>query len=260
MDCGGNRRRLEILATAYPLRKLDTKHSNTLDMNSPAEQIEFVVREVMRRLAAAPATAASDSTSVAKAPGPCAVDRPSPTTASSNSTTPGQLRVERRVVTTAVFDGRLESISRVVVDAEAIVTPAVIDLLRDKSIELVRGNADVADVRRQVLLVADDNSADTDSIAQQVRTRGLNVRTEVISNCERLGEMLAPNEIGVVLARKPYEASCHANRDDRVCAVFAADSAQCGAALNEVNANVLVVDRKRIDLNVVSSFLDAMGT
>ena len=202
-------------------------------MKLPAEQIEFVVREVMRRLAVAPNAKPTDSQS------------------------PGQLQLQERVVTTAMFDGRLESISRVVVDANAIVTPAVIDLLKDKAIELVRGKTDSADVRRQVLLVADDSTADTDSIAQQVRARGLKVRIQVASNCERLGEMLVPNEIGVVLARKPFEATCHANRNDRVSAVFAADSAQCVAATNELNANVLVVDRKRVDLNIVSSFLDA---
>lgn len=205
-------------------------------MHLPAEQIEFVVREVMRRLAVAPTAKSTDSSS------------------------PGQLQINSRVVTTASFDGRLEAIKRVVVDTNAVVTPAVVDLLKDKAIELVRGKTESIVDRRQVLLVADDNTADTDSIAQQVRTRGFSVRSQIVSNCEQIGEMLEPNEICVVLARKPFEAACHANRDDRACAVFVADSAQCGIAVGEVNANVLVVDRKRIDLNVVSSFLDATGT
>jgi len=202
-------------------------------MNLPAEQLEFVVREVLRRLA---------------------VESPS----SSNSSSPAQLLMEQRVVTTAAFDGRLTGVSRVIVDPNAIVTPAVVDLLKDNSIELVRGNVAEAitpSARQSVLLVSEKSN--TGTLASQLQANGASVRTEMMSNHRGLGGMLAPNEVGVVLASKPFEAACHANRDTQVCAVHVTNSEQCSVALKEVNANVLVVDAKRVDVSLISTFLNA---
>lgn len=74
------------------------------------EQLEWIVREVVRRLTAGAAA-------------PDAGDA---------------LRVQDRVVTTATVKGRLNGVRRLVVSKGAIVTPSVRDDLRERQITLVR--------------------------------------------------------------------------------------------------------------------------
>ena len=75
------------------------------------EEIERIVREVIRRLTSAGVQ----------------VD-------TVNST----LKIEGRLVTLATIEGRLEGIQKLVVMPKAVVTPSVRDELRDKKVELVR--------------------------------------------------------------------------------------------------------------------------
>ncbi len=86
------------------------------------ELIETIVREVIRRLnamgASNVATTANGSAVVA-----------------SKSVTVGE-----RVVAMASLNGRLEGVCQVVVRKDAIVTPLVIDELRDRKVALVRQN------------------------------------------------------------------------------------------------------------------------
>lgn len=49
-----------------------------------------------------------------------------------------ELAVSDKVVTLATLDGRLAGVKRLVVGGRSIVTPAVKDELKDRSIELVR--------------------------------------------------------------------------------------------------------------------------
>lgn len=81
-------------------------------MNMTAEQIEYVVREVMRRLAEADA------------------GRP--------AATGNELALAHRVVTLRDLEGKLAGVTKVSVGAKAIVTPSARDLLREKKIEFVR--------------------------------------------------------------------------------------------------------------------------
>lgn len=75
------------------------------------EEIERIVREVIRRLMSAGVRIEkTDST----------------------------LKLESRLVTLATIEGQLEGIQQLVVLQKAVVTPSVRDELRDKKIELVR--------------------------------------------------------------------------------------------------------------------------
>jgi len=78
------------------------------------EQIEWIVAEVMRRLGVAGVTK------------------------DAMPTGGGELVLAERVVTMRVIEGRLASVSRVVVGRRAVVTPAVIDELKQNKIELAR--------------------------------------------------------------------------------------------------------------------------
>jgi hypothetical protein len=83
-------------------------------MKYSEEQVEWIVAEVLRRLGV-------DGGSTAY--------KPSGT---------GELLLPERVETMRVVEGRLANVSRVVVGPRAVVTPAVIDELKQKKIELAR--------------------------------------------------------------------------------------------------------------------------
>lgn len=85
-------------------------------MTFTEEQVERIVLEVIRRLGVlGTANKAIETT-----------------------TTPQDLVVRERVVTLGLLDGRLAGARRLVVEQKAIVTPAVIDELKQRKIELVR--------------------------------------------------------------------------------------------------------------------------
>ncbi|MCO6044404.1 hypothetical protein NG895_10850 [Aeoliella sp. ICT_H6.2] len=79
------------------------------------EQLEWIVSEVVRRLRASGAV-------------------PAPT-----ASTAGTLTLPERLVTLETLKGKLGGVGRVEVGCRAIVTPAVVDELKEKKIELVRG-------------------------------------------------------------------------------------------------------------------------
>lgn len=85
-------------------------------MNLTAEQIEYIIREVMRRLAELGVTSAT-------------------------TTTGSELALADRVVTLSELEGRLTNVTRVTVAKQAVVTPSVRDLLKLKKIEFVRRSA-----------------------------------------------------------------------------------------------------------------------
>lgn len=90
-------------------------------MKLSPEQLEWIVREVVRRL---------QSTVVASPLMRMTTPLTTPITA--------RLAIADRLVTTETLRNQLEGITHVDVTARAVVTPAVVDLLRDQQITLVR--------------------------------------------------------------------------------------------------------------------------
>lgn len=88
-------------------------------MTLTAEEIERIVQEVIRRLAAAEI---NNSNSNSK-----------PQVQSQAA-----LELEDQLVTLATIEGRLNGIQQLVVSPKAVVTPSVRDELRDKNVEFVR--------------------------------------------------------------------------------------------------------------------------
>ncbi|MEN1678443.1 MAG: hypothetical protein AAGJ46_02545 [Planctomycetota bacterium] len=88
-------------------------------MTLSEDQLEWIVQEVVRRL-----QASSQPNSQSSNPQPQAA---------------GELRLADRLVTTETLRGRLSGIARVVTRGDAVITPAVVDQLKDHKIELVRG-------------------------------------------------------------------------------------------------------------------------
>jgi hypothetical protein len=201
-------------------------------MNVSAEQLEFVVGEVIRRLSIA-------------------------SSASSNSAADAlSLQVGGNVLTLASLDGRLDGVQRVVVGHKTVVTPAAIDALKERSIALVRADSTFDRRASEVVLVKHENveSAAVEEFLRQLPTK---VRSINLTDCEQLGTQVRPGEAAILLTNRPYEAACHANRDTRVCAVYPHDPGHLILAMNEVTANVLVVNANKYDRSMISTFLIA---
>ena len=81
-----------------------------------SELIEHIVREVVRRL----------------------LDRGVNVQCEANQTGRNEMTVTDRVVVLSSIEGRLDGVRRVVVDGQAVVTPAARDELKDKGVELTR--------------------------------------------------------------------------------------------------------------------------
>lgn len=82
-------------------------------MTLTKEQIDWIVAEVIRRLAAAASRSAADSTSSA------------------------DLRIAERVITLRTIEKQLSGVKRVVVPPKSVVTPAVKDELKARKIDLI---------------------------------------------------------------------------------------------------------------------------
>ena len=78
------------------------------------EQLEWIVREVVRRLQTAESSSGSEIVT-------------------------SRLALSERLITTETLRGKLEGVQQVNTPPGAVVTPAVVDMLRDKQITLVRG-------------------------------------------------------------------------------------------------------------------------
>ena len=87
-------------------------------MTFTEEQVERIVVEVIRRLGLLGAS--------------------HQTTVTERSTTTKDLVIPGKVITLALLDRRLAGANRLVVEQRAVITPAVIDELKQRKIELVR--------------------------------------------------------------------------------------------------------------------------
>lgn len=79
------------------------------------EQLEWIVSEVVRRLRALAVEETANAPAAA-----------------------GTLALEDRLVTLATLEGKLDRVSRLEVRPKTIVTPAVVDLLKERRVQLVR--------------------------------------------------------------------------------------------------------------------------
>ena len=86
-------------------------------MTVTPEQLEWIVQEVIRRL-----KSAADDERVA---------------VGERSSTTADLRLIEKVITLRSLEGRLNGVTRVMVGPRAVVTPAVKDELKRRTIELV---------------------------------------------------------------------------------------------------------------------------
>ncbi|MBN1909644.1 MAG: hypothetical protein JW818_07895 [Pirellulales bacterium] len=211
-------------------------------MNLSINEIDLIVREVMARLSRTPEEDAPACST--------------PTAASE--TTPVRddqtLVITDRVVSMADLNGSLGRVRRVVVPPGAVVTPAVRDLLQDRSIALqydTPGASALLGGCSKLTVVAALTSFNPASLVEALCGDGLAAVAEtskcLIETTDRLAESLLkkPDALAVILTPHVAAAVCLANRLPSLRAVSASDAESAVDAARSVGANVLVVCPKR---------------
>jgi len=182
------------------------------------EEIERVVREVVRRLASSDGHATHQT---------------------------GDLLVSDQVVAISSVEGQLSGITRLIVLPNAVLTPSVRDKLRNNNVELVRqtthNQVNIRTVQRK-LLVANLGTSDQllalDGLPCDVRTIHAGSLAETIRT---MNPLLTDDTLGVVFTDQPEAAVCLANRDVNVNAFVGHDHANVRRAMTTVGANVIVL-------------------
>jgi len=196
-------------------------------MNSDPNQIDRIVREVIRRLEQVPARGT-----------------PPPKVAAIDVLDSSTLRVGDRVVTGALLDGRLDGICRVEVRDDAVVTPLVKDLLKQKRVELQR-TTQRHDAAGHRWLLVEPGRCHQESVLAKLTT--IDALWGPIADWQQLVDSMTERDAAIVVTPAWAARVCQANRRETVRAVHVTDLATVRQALDQVNANLLVVDAERCD-------------
>jgi hypothetical protein len=100
-------------------------------MRLDPDQLEWIVREVVRRLTN------NESSGPLPSAGRAWERGPSYQNASNESSS---ISCSDRVITLSHLDGQLNGVARLYIAQRAVITPAARDLLKERGIELVRGD------------------------------------------------------------------------------------------------------------------------
>ncbi|MEX2121071.1 MAG: RpiB/LacA/LacB family sugar-phosphate isomerase [Pirellulales bacterium] len=212
--------------------------ANRQTFDQPPIDVEVIVREVMARLET---SGDGDQATTGTQDG-----RGTKGQKAAGSGSSGELALTARVVSLAELDGRLEGLKRLRVPAGAVLTPAVRDLLRqgNVAVEYVGGSADTA--RHTLVLGLAESAYEPAALARAVAQTGTSVeqlaRTGLAGVVSEMCDLVASGgKLGLLLCGQPAAALCLANRRPGVRAAVAADRRGVTGALDQVAANLLVV-------------------
>ncbi|MFZ1933473.1 MAG: hypothetical protein WCB27_07040 [Thermoguttaceae bacterium] len=214
--------------------------------------IELVVREVLAQLQAAPEALVAEP----QAAGGLGTSVPSEVGSRQSAVgsepvvadQPFTLAVFARVVTMNDVAGRLDSVRRVVVSHEAIVTPAVRDELLRRGIALESAKTpDGAPRVVRLCLMISGVDFDPATLLAALAREGFQA-TQGNSDCliaagdQLAAEIRQGDALGVLLTRHAAAGLCLANRLPGVRAIGGIEAPAVAAASAAVGANLLVVD------------------
>jgi hypothetical protein len=213
--------------------------------------IDRVVREVLAELKRAPASSSSSSpTTTIVVSSESTAKTPPPKPSGS-----GELVLSMRLVTMEDIGDKLNGIRCVVVNPQAVVTPAVRDALRQRNITLSRvltpKNASIAPLK--LVIVAARSKFDAKLLANTLQSDGLEVKCHttdcIIDATDRLaGELAEGNALGLLITPHTAAALCLANRLPVLRAVLGCDGDGVESDIRAVGANLLVADPQNISL------------
>lgn len=195
------------------------------------EEIERIVREVVRRLE----TASTPSSTPAPA-----------LPAESNSR---DLYLNLPVISVARLEGKLIGVKQVVVSPSSVVTPAAKDLLRDQKIALVRGevNKPANNWKLSLAVGVAETSYEPAALWREVKAENVQLeelaRTGLASVTAELCDQVARGgRLGILLTTNVAAAVCLANRTRGVRAAEARCATSTRDAVRGVGVNLLVVN------------------
>lgn len=217
-------------------------------MSERARDIDRIVQEVLAELGLGPPAA-----DAATRPGPADADpapeAPSEKPPAAAELPTGDLMLHCRVVTQAEVAGRLEAVRRLVVPAQAVVTPAVRDELRRRNVTLsfAPPAAEEAPGRVRLVMVTMGRRFDPGALLSALSKEGIAVEGHrsdcLVEATDRLAAEVARGDtLGLLLTRHTPIALCLANRHRGVRAVTAVDAQAVATAAASVGANLLVID------------------
>lgn len=205
-------------------------------MDYAAENIEWIVREVMRRLGS----------------GTAAVHAGEQTMPDEAAASDRQLRVAGHIVTLADVADRLDGIATVAVPPRAVVTPSVRDLLRQRGIALARtgggaANGAATPARRPLVVGVAAEAMNLAALWQSLAAAAIAYeqvpRVGLVTVVVELTDRLARGgERGLLVTDQVTAALCLANRNRGVRAAVGGDRATVDEAMQAVGANLLVLD------------------
>jgi len=200
-------------------------------MNVADINIEQIVAKVLQRLRATDIP----KTSVKKA-------------ACSNEVT-----IDSKLVTLTTIEGLSAQTARIVLPRDAVVTPSVKDLLRERNIEVVRdqGKSDASGRKRLVTVCGsgDRSSRLGECLQNNVEeVQGITSSVDAATAVDSLARAMDyADNLGLLLTSSPALAHCLANRTRKIRAILATQCDRLAADVAAVGANVLIVDSSAYD-------------
>ena len=201
--------------------------------------IEWIVREVVRRLREMEAESNGRA-------------RTSKTPSSKAQPTSGELTIEERLVTLETLHNRLQGINRLVVGPRAIVTPAVVDDLKDRGITLTRGDMPQAASRNGhapaknqpgvFLATTGVDRGELQRIVGADVTIDETESNDFASVLQKIAQHVERGMTAVLVTNTPSAAVVAANRNANIRAAVGFNFPAVRRAVDEANANLLAID------------------
>jgi hypothetical protein len=215
-----------------------------IGVNYEPHQIETVVREVLRRLAA--------------------IERSTVAGESAPGSGPPALDCRERLVTWAGLAPRLRGVQHVRFPRGAVVSPLVIDELRHRSINWsfeTREEVAVCRAPRTLHIwgdVSPDTQACSELLVSQLTSPDVHVVVHLAGDPAEAASPGGPpaadlesGGLAVALARRPWRATCELNRHGAFRAVAIHHLGMLRPAYEELRPNVLVLDVQRLSAGQV---------
>ena len=223
-------------------------------MTTSAAEIETIIRVVIERLRAVqPAQVLEQSSHQTQLVSAKAVPADAAT-----------LRLDGRLITLEQLKNKLNGIRRLEVLPRAIVTPAVLDELRDRGVRLhrVSGSASgTSPVERAEAILLAAPAAKADAIGKQApadRLVALAVDGPPEITVRELGQRLASaNRRGIWCSRKPFAAMVSTASHAHITAVQLSNLNDLPRALDEAKPNLLILDDSQWSLAAVINLASA---
>jgi ribose 5-phosphate isomerase RpiB len=234
------------------IRGLNGKQFSNHAMPTPEDQLEQIVQAVMQRLSSIGPT------------------EPTPPQGEADPATQKcELTLNEKVINAATLENRLDGVQRVVVAARAVVTPAARDILQENNITLVRSLQAVTPAPVQLVIASSDQRIGSEisaiDLIGRLQQRGLQVEKLTGDDLGNVTSDLAEavshgNKLGVLLTDQVAAALCVANRRSGVRATGAGNRGEVNDVVQNLGANLLVVDTSRRSKQEVQRMVETFVT